>query len=103
VKRIYVNRARRRLAPAGRQRFPYPVGTTIVKTASTGRAITLIAVMRRVARTGRRDGGWDFVEYQRPSAGVPYRLVGGGEGVCTSCHTLATTEQRTDWVFSRLR
>ena len=33
VKRIVVSRPAARLAPGGRQRFPYPVGTTVVKTA----------------------------------------------------------------------
>jgi cytochrome P460 len=102
-KRIYVNRARRRLAPAGRQRFPYPVGTTIVKTARRGGAVTLVAIMRKAARAGARDGGWDFVEYQRPSGSVPFRRVGGGEGVCTGCHLIAQQRQRTDWTFITLR
>jgi hypothetical protein len=102
-KRIHVNRARRRLAPAGRQRFPYPVGTTIVKTARTGSAVTLVAIMRKVARAGARDGGWDFVEYQRSSGYVPFQRVGGGEAVCTGCHQIAQRRQRTDWTFITLR
>jgi hypothetical protein len=101
--RIWVNRSARRLAPAGRQRFPYPVGTTIVKTARRGDALTLIAILRKVARAGAADGGWDFVEYQRPSGSAAFQRVGGGEAVCTSCHRLAQERQRSDWVFSRLR
>jgi cytochrome P460 len=103
TKRIWVNRSARRLAPAGRQRFPYPVGTTIVKTARRGDAITLVAIMRKVARAGAGGGGWDFVEYQRSSGSAAFQRVGGGEGVCTGCHRLAQQRQRSDWVFSRLR
>lgn len=103
VRRATVNQTRRRLAPRGRQRFPYPVGTTIVKVARQGPDVTLIAIMRKVLRSGATDGGWDWVEYQRPSAAVAFQRVGGGESVCTGCHQLAQQRRRTDWTFLTLR
>ena len=102
-KRIVVDQAPGRIAPGGRQRFPYPVGTTIVKTAGPARAPELVAIMVKVARDGAADGGWDYVEYLRDSASAPLALVGGGEGVCTGCHFSAEQAQGTDWVFSTLR
>ena len=103
AKRIVVNQPAARIAPAGRQRFPYPVGTTIVKTTGPARAPELIAIMVKVARDGAADGGWDYVEYLRDSASAPLAVVGGGEGVCTGCHLSAERVQGTDWVFSTLR
>jgi hypothetical protein len=103
VKRIFVNQPTRRLAPTGRQRYPFPVGSTIVKAGRSGGELTLIAIMRKVARTGTADGGWDFVEYQRSSASERFARVGGGEGVCTGCHSIAQRRQRTDWTFDTLR
>jgi hypothetical protein len=103
VKRIVVNRSAARLAPGGRQRYPYPVGTTIVKTAGPARSPTLVAIMYKVARSGAGDGGWDYVEYLRGSTSAPLVRLGGGEGVCTGCHMAAERAQGTDWVFSTLR
>ncbi len=103
VKRIVVSRPAARLAPGGRQRFPYPVGTTIVKTAGPAARPTLVAVMTKVARGGARDGGWDYAEYLRGAPSAALVRVGGGEGVCTGCHMAAARQQGTDWVFSTLR
>ncbi len=103
AKRIVANQPAARIAPGGRQRFPYPVGTTIVKTAGPPRAPELIAIMVKVARDGTADGGWDYVEYLRESASAPLAPVGGGEAVCTGCHLSAERVQGTDWVFSTLR
>lgn len=103
AKRIVVDQPAARIAPGGRQRFPYPVGTTVVKTAGPPRAPELVAIMVKVARDGAADGGWDYVEYLRDSASAPLALVGGGEAVCTGCHLSAERVRGTDWVFSTLR
>ena len=103
VKRIVVSRPAARLAPGGRQRFPYPVGTTVVKTAGPAGRPTLVALMTKVARDGARDGGWDYAEYLRDAPSAALVRVGGGEGVCTGCHMAAARQQGTDWVFSTLR
>ncbi len=103
VKRIVVDQPAARIAPGGRQRFPYPVGTTIVKTAGPAAAPELIAIMVKVARDGAADGGWDYLEYLRQTPSAPLALLPGGEGVCTGCHMTAERAQGTDWVFSTLR
>lgn len=103
VKRIVVSRPAARLAPGGRQRFPYPVGTTVVKTAGPPGRPTLVALMTKVARDGAQDGGWDYAEYLRGAPSAALVRVGGGEGVCTGCHMAAARQQGTDWVFSTLR
>ena len=86
----------------GRQRFPYPMGTVIVKTASIGGSPSLVAIMRKVAR-GSAARSWRYVEYARGRGGSGFTKVGGGQSLCTGCHVSATSVQRSDWVFSRLR
>jgi hypothetical protein len=103
TKRIYASPPRSRLVRAGRQRFPYPVGTRIVKTGSTGGVVTLVAIMRKVARGGASDGGWDYVEYSRSSGTARFSRVSFPERGCAGCHVNANTRQRTDWVFYSLR
>ena len=103
AKRIYTSVARAKLAPGGRQRYPYPRGTTIVKVATTANVATLVAIMRKTAVTNPRDGGWDYVEYQRSSGAEPFSRVAFPESGCADCHRNAATRQRTDWVFYSLR
>ena len=101
---IRVNRTRAQLTRAGRQRFPYPRGTTIVKTARVGRVVTLIAIMRRTGPPGAAHGGWSWVEYKRSSASQPFTKLQASQGLCSGCHQLATQSgQRTDWAFYSLR
>ncbi|MEW6583324.1 MAG: hypothetical protein AB1416_11260, partial [Actinomycetota bacterium] len=69
------------LVRAGRQRFPYPVGTRIVKTARTGGAITLVAIMRKAAKGGTA-AGWRYVEYTRPSGAARFTKVAFPESGC---------------------
>lgn len=102
-KSIYVNRTRAQLSRGGRQRFPYPRGTTIVKTASNNGAVTLIAIMRKIGSAREADGGWRWVEYKRSSGSQPFSKLIASEGLCTGCHISATQTQRSDWTFYRLR
>lgn len=85
----------------GRQRFPYPRGTAIVKTATLGGSVSLVAIMRKVAR-GSAARSWRYVEYVRGRAGPGFTKVGGGQSLCTGCHVSATRVQGSDWVFDRL-
>jgi hypothetical protein len=96
VKNVYVNRKRSVLVRAGKQRFPFPKGTIVVKTASTGGAITLVAIGRK-RRAGF--GGWQWVEYTRSSARERFAFLASGS-VCTGCHVGA---KKTDWIFTRIR
>ena len=99
---IRVNRTRAQLTGRnGRQRFPYPRRTVVVKTVSNGGAVTLVAIMRRVA-TGNAPSAWRYVEYKRGSGGGAFTKVGGGQSLCSSCHLEATRVQGSDAVFTRL-
>ena len=102
AKSIRVNRTRARLTGRnGRQRFPYPRKTVVVKTASDGGTVTLVAIMRRVA-TGSDPSAWRYVEYTRSRGGGTFTRVGGGQSLCSSCHIAATEVQGSDAVFTRL-
>lgn len=102
LKSIRVSRTRAELtARNGRQRFPYPRRTVVVKTGDVGGTLTLVAIMRRVA-TGRDPSAWRYVEYTRDRAGEPFTKVGGGQSLCSGCHVAATDTQGSDYVFSRL-
>jgi hypothetical protein len=96
-KLVYVNKSRRVLAPGGKQRFPYRYGTIIVKTASSGGFVHLVAIGRKRRGFDRRNGDWEFVEYTRDRAQDRFGLTASGQ-VCYSCHVGA---RRTDWIFTR--
>lgn len=102
AKSIRVNRTRAQLTGRnGRQRFPYPPKTVVVKTVSNGGTVTLVAIMRRVA-AGDDPSAWRYVEYTRGSGGGTFTRVGGGQSLCSSCHVSATDVQGSDAVFTRL-
>ncbi|HSJ74266.1 MAG TPA: hypothetical protein VK904_08110, partial [Miltoncostaeaceae bacterium] len=102
AKSIRVNRGRAALTgPRGRQRFPYPRGTVIVKTATRNGALSLVAIMRK-ARAGSAPSSWRYVEYTRSRSGEGFTKVGGGQALCRGCHVSAVDVQRSDWVFTRL-
>lgn len=96
VKNVYVNRTRAQLVRRGKQRFPYPKGTIVVKTGSNRGFVTLVAIGRK--RTAGY-GGWQWVEYTRSTAREPLSFLASG-AVCTNCHVGA---KKTDWIFTRLR
>ncbi len=102
AKSIRVSRSRAELTGRdGRQRFPYPARTVVVKTGTVNGAVTLVAFMRRVA-AGDGTAAWRYAEYTRPSSGGTFRRVGGGQSLCSGCHLTASRTQRSDYVFSRL-
>ena len=96
VKNVYVNRKRSTLVRGGKQRFPYPKGTVVVKTASTNGVVTLVAIARK-QRAG--NGGWKWAEYTRSSRSDPFSFLASG-AVCTGCHVGAKS---TDWIFTKVR
>lgn len=102
TKAIRVNRTRAQLTDAaGRQRFPYPLRTVVVKTGANDGRVTLVAIMRRVAR-GDAASAWRYVEYTRDAGARAFTRVGGGQSLCSSCHLAATRTQGSDAVFTRL-
>ena len=102
AKSIRVNQDRPALVDRrGRQRFPYPVGTTIVKTATRAGTLSLVAIMRKT-RGDSAAASWRYAEYVRGRAGPGFTKVGGGQGLCRGCHVSATRVQGSDSVFTRL-
>lgn len=101
TKNVYVNQARRRIAPGGRQRYPYPYGSIVVKSAKRpGQSfVSLVAVMRKVRGANRAHNDWVMVEYTRSSARSRFRRLASGS-ICTSCHVQA---KRRDYVFTPLQ
>lgn len=99
VKQVYVNKKRSVIAPRGKQKFPYPNGTIIVKTASTGDVITLVAIARKKKGFDKAHADWQFVEYTRSGESESFDEIARGQ-VCYSCHVGA---KKTDWVFTRAK
>ncbi len=96
VKRVYVNQERSTLVRGGQQQFPFPAGTIVVKTASDGGVITLVAIGRK-PQAGK--GGWEWIEYTRGGSRDPFAFLAAGD-VCSNCHVGA---ESTDWIFTRIR
>ncbi len=96
VKNVYVNHGRKALMRAGKQRFPFPKGTIVVKTAATNGVVTLVAIARK-KKAG--NGAWQWVEYTRSAAAARFAFLASGS-VCTGCHVGA---KQTDWIFTRIR
>jgi Cytochrome P460 len=101
VRSIWVNRSRVALSRGGTQRFPYPVGSIVVKQLGRDENETIIAIMRKIKRS--RDLGWSWVEYKRPGTESDFERVSAPTSVCTGCHASAATSQKTDGVFWSLR
>ena len=102
AKSIRVNRDRAALTgPRGRQRFPYPRRTVLVKLRTRDGALSLVAIMRKV-RAGGAPSSWRYAENTRSRNGDGFTKVGGGQALCRSCHVSAVDVQDSDWVFTRL-
>jgi hypothetical protein len=101
TKNVYVNRTRARLAPGGRQRFPYPYGTAVVKSIRRPgqRFVGVVAVMRKLRGKNPAHNDWVMVEYLRSTPRARFSPVASG-AVCTSCHMQARAR---DYVFTRLQ
>ena len=100
TKNVFVNRTRKRLAPGGRQRFPYPYGSILVKSIRRPgqRFVGVVAVMRKLRGRNPAHNDWVMVEYLRSGPTARFEEVAAGE-VCTRCHMQV---RRRDYVFTRL-
>jgi Cytochrome P460 len=77
---------------------PFPDGTIVVKAARDADFVHLVAIMRKIRGSDPEHGDWQFVEYQRSSAGEAFTTGAGLTGAtCWSCHSIA---RETDWVFT---
>ena len=96
TKNIYINQKLEVIAPNGKQKFPYPDGSIIVKEAvSPGKDfIGLIATMRKIKGIDPAHNDWQFVEFTRNAKDKAFREIARG-GVCWGCHSAAAN---TDYV-----
>ena len=99
TKDVYVNQERDAIAPGGRQQFPYPDGSIVVKESrSDAGFIRLVAVMRKKAGSNPGGNDWEYEEYIRRDADSPFPnpLTGA---FCQGCHSDAANR---DYVFTVL-
>lgn len=100
TKNVYVNKTRETIAPGGKQQFPYPDGSIIIKEAYRPDKdyVGLIAIMRKKADVDPDHNDWEFIEYTRNASDAELRVIAQG-GVCWGCHTQV---QDIDYVFTEL-
>lgn len=99
TKDVYVNQARDTIAPGGRQQYPYPDGSIVVKESrSDAGFIRLVAIMRKKAGSNPGGNDWEYEEYIRRDADSPFPnpLTGA---FCQGCHSDA---RNRDYVFTVL-
>ena len=99
TKDVYVNQERDVIAPGGRQQYPYPNGTIVVKESrSDAGFIRLVAIMRKKAGSNPGGSDWEYEEYIRRDADSPFPnpLTGA---FCQGCHSDAANR---DYVFTVL-
>ncbi len=100
TKNVYVNQTRERLAPNGKQQFPYPEGSIVVKEAyrPDKQYVGLIAIMRKIAGTNLEHNDWEFIEYVRNAPDAEFSVIAAG-GICWGCHVRV---EESDYVFTVL-
>lgn len=99
TKDVYVNQERDVIAPGGRQQYPYPDGSIVVKESrSDAGFIRLVAIMRKKAGSNPAGNDWEYEEYIRRDADSPFPnpLTGA---FCQGCHSDA---RNRDYVFTVL-
>ncbi len=99
TKDVYVNQERDVIAPGGRQRYPYPDGSIVVKESRADAGfIRLVAIMRKKAGSNPGGNDWEYEEYIRRDADSPFPnpLTGA---FCQGCHSDASNR---DYVFTVL-
>ncbi len=100
TKNVYVNKDRETIAPNGKQKFPYPNGSIVVKEANRpGKDyIGLIAIMRKVEGSNPDHNDWEFIEYARNKQEADFTVLASG-GICWGCHSGV---ENMDYVFTKL-
>ena len=99
TKDVYVNQERDVIAPGGRQRFPYPDGSIVVKESRADSGfIRVVAIMRKKAGSNPAGNDWMYEEYIRRDADSPFPNPISG-AFCGSCHSDAANR---DYVFTVL-
>ena len=99
TKDVYVNQERDVIAPGGRQRFPYPDGSIVVKESRADSGfIRVVAIMRKKAGSNPAGNDWEYEEYIRRDADSPFPNPISG-AFCGGCHSDASNR---DYVFTVL-
>ena len=99
TKDVYVNQERDVIAPGGRQRFPYPDGSIVVKESRADSGfIRVVAIMRKKAGSNPAGNDWMYEEYIRRDADSPFPNPISG-AFCGGCHSDASNR---DYVFTVL-
>lgn len=100
TKNVYVNKDRNTIAPDGKQQFPYPDGSIVVKEAYRPNKdyIGLIAIMRKVEGSDPDNNDWEFIEYIRNQSDADFTVIASGR-ICWSCHARV---EDMDYVFTGL-
>ena len=100
IKNVYVNQTREAIAPNGKQAFPYPDGSIVVKEAfRPGKDyVGLIAIMRKIAGINPEHNDWQFIEYTRNAPDAEFRVI-AADGICWGCHARV---EDIDYVFTEL-
>ena len=99
TKDVYVNQERDVIAPGGRQRFPYPDGSIVVKESRADSGfIRVVAIMRKKAGSNPAGNDWMYEEYIRRDADSPFPNPISG-AFCGGCHSDAANR---DYVFTVL-
>lgn len=101
TKNVYVNKTVDDIAPNGKQQFPYPDGSIVVKEAfRPGKDfVGLIAIMRKKAGVDPDHNDWEFIEYVRNAPDADFTVI-AKDGVCWGCHTRV---EDIDYVFTELQ
>ena len=100
TKNVYVNQERETIALDGKQQFPYPDGSIVVKEATRPNKdyIGLIAIMRKKAGSDPEHNDWEFIEYTRNSPDDDFSILASGR-ICWGCHARV---KDIDYVFTEL-
>lgn len=100
TKNVYVNQERETIAPDGKQQFPYPDGSIVVKEATRPNKdyIGLIAIMRKKEGSAPEHNDWEFIEYTRNAPEDDFSVLAQGR-ICSGCHARV---EDIDYVFTEL-
>lgn len=99
-KNVYVNQLRQTIAPNNQQKFPYPVGSIVVKEAiRPGQDfLWLVSIMRKAKGNDPAHNDWTFIEYTRNGKDEAFKEI-AKDAICWGCHAGA---KDTDYVFTLL-
>ena len=79
TKDVYVNQERDVIAPGGRQQYPYPDGSIVVKESRADAGfIRLVAIMRKKAGSNPAGNDWEYEGVHTPRRGFAFPQSANG-------------------------